>query len=245
MQQVYFGNGRGQRLAGVLAGDNDKVGVICCHGMLATKDGLKHQELAESLARRGLTTLRFDFAGRGESDGDVFDLTYTHEIEDLRAALAFLAGRGIERFAIFGSSMGGSVALLTAAEDERVEAVATVAAVAYPDRLVERYPEDTADWREQGYIEISGHRISSRFIEDARGYSVLREVGKMSIPLLIMHGLDDRVVPVADADDIAAAAHHVSVSLVEGADHRFSEPRQRAYVVEETSDFFAEILLEG
>ena len=55
--------------------------MICCHGMLATKDGLKHQELADSLAERGLTTLRFDFAGRGESDGDVFDLTYTTRLK--------------------------------------------------------------------------------------------------------------------------------------------------------------------
>ena len=81
--------------------------------------------------------------------------------------------------------MGGSVALLTAAADQRVEAVATVAAVAYPDRLVSdilRIPltgESRVYW-------ISGHKISSRFIEDAKGYSVLREVGKMSIPLLIM-----------------------------------------------------------
>ena len=245
MQQVYFGNGRGQRLAGVLAGEHETAAVICCHGMLATKEGLKHRELAESLAKRGVTTLRFDFAGRGDSDGDVFDLTYTHEIEDLRAAIAYLAGRGVKRFAIFGSSMGGSVAPLTAAAEARVAAVATVAAVAYPDRLVERYPEDTADWREQGFIEVGGHRISSRFIEDAKSYNVLRAVGSMDIPLLILHGLNDRVVPVADADDIAAAANHVSMSLIEGADHRFSEPRQRAFVVEEVSDFFAEILLDA
>ena len=100
MQQVYFGNGRGQRLAGVLAGEHETAAVICCHGMLATKEGLKHRELAESLAKRGVTTLRFDFAGRGDSDGDVFDLTYTHEIEDLRAAIAYLAGRGVKQLVL-------------------------------------------------------------------------------------------------------------------------------------------------
>ena len=212
--------------------------------MLATKDGIKHRQLAESLAERGLTALRFDFAGRGESDGDVFDLSYTHEVEDLRAAIAFLVGRGIERLAIFGSSMGGSVALLAAAQEQRVEAVATVAAVAYPDRLTERYPEDTADWQDLGYIEVGGHRISSGFIQDAEEHNVLRAVGAIEIPLLIMHGLDDEVVPVADADDIAAAAHHVSMSLIEGADHSFSDARQRAYVVEEAADFFTDILLD-
>jgi len=45
----------------------------------------------------------------------------------------------VERFGVFGSSMGGAVALLAAARDGRVCAVATLAAVAHPALIVERY----------------------------------------------------------------------------------------------------------
>ena len=57
-----------------------------------------------------------------------------------------------------------------------------------------------------------------RMLEDAKGYNVLRAVGSMDIPLLIMHGLDDRVVPVADADDIAAADRKRIARLVLGTE---------------------------
>ena len=54
--------------------------------------------------------------------------------------------------------------------------------------------------------------------------------------------LEDRVVPVSDADDIAAAAESVSMCLVEGADHRFSGKRHLKMLVDDVVDFFEDAL---
>ncbi len=124
---LTFQNRRGERLAGVLHGDPAEVAVICCHGMLSTKDGPKHVMLAEELERAGLACLRFDFAGRGASEGRLEDLCFSGQVDDLEAAIDLLAARGVQRLGLFGSSMGGAVALLAAARDERVVAIATLA----------------------------------------------------------------------------------------------------------------------
>jgi dienelactone hydrolase len=246
MESIYFKNARGQKLAGIVEGPvSSEVGVICCHGMLSVKDGPKHAQIVSRLAEQGVRGLRFDFAGRGESEGDIYDLSYSNQIEDLRAAIAWMSEQGVTRLGLFGSSMGGSVALLTAPQDIRVRAVATAAAVAYPKLLARRYPEDVANWREHGFIEVGGVKIGAQFIEDSRRHDVIGAVVRASVPLLVVHGLEDRVVPVSDADDIAAAADCVSMCLVEGADHRFSGKRQLKILVDDVVDFFMETLDEN
>ena len=82
-ERVTFTNSRQHVLAGVLHGALDGVAVICCHGMLSTKDGPKHVMLTEMMAERGIAALRFDFSGRGESGGRLYDMTYSDEVDDL------------------------------------------------------------------------------------------------------------------------------------------------------------------
>ena len=211
-EQVYFTNCRGQKLAGLIDGELSDRAVICCHGMLSTKNGTKHQSLAELIAGMGIAVLRFDFAGRGDSEGRLFDLTYSNEMEDLYAAVEFLAGRGVERLGLFGSSMGGAIALMGAAREERFVAIATLAAVAHTNEVEVRHPVEAESWKTHGYADTEAGRIGKAFYEDALA------------PILVLHGDLDEVVPPLDAHDIAVAARNVSLEIVQGADHRFSNP---------------------
>ena len=81
---------------------------------------------AEELQSRGIDALTFDFRGYGDSDGEkdpgVADL-------DARAALAFARARGFERVVLIGASMGGTAAIVVAA-DEPVDGVAALSAPA-------------------------------------------------------------------------------------------------------------------
>lgn len=211
--------------------------------MLSSKDSPKHVTLAERLARAGIPALRFDFAGRGESEGELFDLSYSNEIEDLDAVIEWLWGRGIRRVGLFGSSMGGAVALLTAARDERVVAVATMAAVAHPGALEERYPAQASGWRERGFIDSEAGRIGVGFLSDAQQHDVPSAVGVLLAPILVVHGTKDEVVPTSDAHDIACAARRASLVELEGADHRFTRREDLEEALEHVSGFLRRELL--
>lgn len=244
-QPVELRNPRGQRLVGDLHGEWGPAMAISCHGMLAHRQGPKHVMLANLLAGQGIGTLRFDFAGRGESEGDLFDLTYSGEIADLLAAVEFMASRGAQRIGVFGSSMGGAVAILAAAREERIAAVATLAAVAYPGQLEERYPAVCHGWRQQGYIELEGARIGRAFLEDALQHDTTAAASVLRAPMLILHGTEDDVVPVADAHDLAAAARNVSLDIVSGADHRFSRQVHLRPAMRQVASFLAGHLRNG
>lgn len=239
---VQFRNRRGLELVGMMHGEMGDSAIILCHGMLSAKDGSKHELIAAALEARGLSSLRFDFAGRGDSEGSLFDLSYSNEVADLEAAIDFLTGRGVQTLGLFGSSMGGAVALMAAARDERVVAIATIAAVAHPAAVGERYPMEVEAWRKRGYIDTDAGCIGRDFYDDAVTHDVLAAVRILHAPLLVLHGDQDQVVPTSDAHDIASTARNASLEIVFGADHRFTNPIHLRPAITRICDFFVEHL---
>lgn len=118
-------------LDGRLFGPEDgSTGVILAH-MLPADQGAWY-ETAAALGERGYRVLTFNFRGYcpggdggcsgGEKDLDVAD-------EDLRGALTYLRGLGVDRIGLVGASMGGTAALIVASDEgSGVEAVVTLSA---------------------------------------------------------------------------------------------------------------------
>jgi dipeptidyl aminopeptidase/acylaminoacyl peptidase len=127
-ERVSFVTEDGLTLAGWLIGpdrtDKKTPAIIICHGLGANKSDFT--DLAVFLARRGYFVLTFDFRAHGESEGARTSLGY-HEQKDVSAALHYLSSRpevDQERIGIFGFSLGGSTAILAAAETRKFRAVA-------------------------------------------------------------------------------------------------------------------------
>src|SRR5574344_362483 len=55
--------------------------VIICHGFCGNKNEPLHKALSDSLLSKGIASIRFDFNGHGESDGDFQEMTVLNEIE--------------------------------------------------------------------------------------------------------------------------------------------------------------------
>ncbi|MBC7793312.1 MAG: alpha/beta fold hydrolase, partial [Clostridia bacterium] len=186
-----------------------------------------------------IATIRFDFSGRGESQGALFDMTYSNAIEDLDAVIGWLGKRGVQRVGLFGSSMGGAVALLTAARDERVVAIATLAAVGYPSAIEDRFPDEAQSFIERGFIDTEYGRIGKGFYEDAMQHDVVAAVSILRAPILVMHGSDDEIVPQTDALDIASSARNATLEIVDGGDHQFHGQTFLRPAMKRIADFLA------
>lgn len=143
---VTFRSAGGVELAGRLFGDpaRARTGVVFAHMLPA--DQASWFAFADRIAEEGYLALTFDFrgycpggdAGCSEGEKDV-----SADAVDLTAAVAFVRTQGVETVAIVGASMGGTAALLVAADQgDRVAAVITLSApqsigdlVAGPDVL--------------------------------------------------------------------------------------------------------------
>jgi putative redox protein len=242
IEQVRFKSAQGPVLQGLLHGPVAQGCVVSCHGMLADMNGHKHHALAASLAARGVGMLRFNFAGVQGSEGRFYDLSYRARMADLEGALNFLQGRGVARFALFGSSMGGAVAYLTAARNERVVGVASLGAIGQLAGLIEAHPEAQAAWLACGQVQTPRGAVGRGFWTDSLAHDVPAAVGVLRAPILVVHGELDTVVPPSDAHDIAVAGRRASLDLVLGADHGLSQAVHLRPAIGRIATFLTEAL---
>lgn len=127
-------NAFGTPLSGVMtlpdgaAADRKVPAVLLCQGL----SGVKHlvlPEIARGLADKGLASLRFDYAGFGDSGGERGWIDPRARIDDALHAFAWLAAHEAvdrDRLGVYGHSYGGAVAIGLAARERRARAVVSV-----------------------------------------------------------------------------------------------------------------------
>ncbi len=92
--------------------------VMICHGFASHKIGINrcYVTLAENLVKAGISCLRFDFRGCGDSEGILSQMMPADFVADISSVCSFLSGMGYEKFGLFGSSFGGSMSVIAADE---------------------------------------------------------------------------------------------------------------------------------
>ncbi|HUF41465.1 MAG TPA: alpha/beta fold hydrolase [Verrucomicrobiae bacterium] len=243
---LSFHNCRGDTLRGVLHYPTEKRprgSVILCHGMESNKDSEKLVFLGRTLAARGILALRFDFSYAGEASGKFEDLTYSGEVEDLKAAYALMRSRQDGKIAILGSSMGGTVALLFAGQQPEIAALVTVAAPLHPERFPQRIltPAELRLWRERGFTIYNGQRLNVSLLEDLERINLPEAARRIRCPVLILHGEADEIVPVAEAHELYACLNSDKrLSVLNGTDHRLSDPAIMQQAMAQAFDWLTE-----
>jgi len=99
---------------------------IVLHGFGGNKDGQGQTVVAKQFTELGYVTLRIDFRGCGESEGERGRIICLDQVADTRNAFSHLATRAEvdpQRIALVGSSFGAAVAVFTGGADRRVAAV--------------------------------------------------------------------------------------------------------------------------
>ncbi len=195
-------------------------------------------ELGEALAGAGLSVLRFDFSGNGASEGRFEQSTYSKQVAELSSAMDYLEGQKVTTLFLAGHSMGGMSALFAAARELRVKGVAALAVglrMLSPERLLSK--DQQAALEENGSVRFSSRGrdldLTREFFDDAARFDIPAEMGRITCPVLQVHGEKDEIMPVSAARQLHAALGPESEWFeIAGADHMFSDPKHRKAVSE-------------
>jgi pimeloyl-ACP methyl ester carboxylesterase len=206
-------------------------GVVFLGGLRSDMTGSKALYLQNWAQSQGRAFLRFDYSGHGQSSGQFQDGAIGDWFADAEAALWLTTGPQI----LVGSSMGGWIALLLArANPTRIAGLVGVAAA--PDFTQDIWA--ALDETEQKQLQNTGKIalksdysddptvITQRMIHDGRSHLILRTPLHLPFPTRLLQGTDDPDVPPSVAIALLnhATGPDIQLTLVKGADHRFSTP---------------------
>lgn len=239
----YLTSPQGRRLA-YHKTDGQGPGVVFLGGFKSDMDGTKAVHLEDWVKRANRAFLRFDYSGHGQSSEAFTDGAIGDWAADARAVIEGLTeGPQI----LVGSSMGGWIALLMARLiPDRIAGMVTIAAA--PD-----FTEDSM-WAgftdaQKAEIEAKGrlalpsdygepYIITKRLIEEGRDNLVLRAPLKLPFPVRFLQGTADADVDMSVALRLLdhADGPDMRLTLVAGADHRFSDPDCLALIERSVED---------
>ena len=130
-RELRFSNERGEQLAAsfhAASGDAKTPAVLLCQGLSGVRN-LVLPEVAQSLEAAGISSMRFDYTGFGDSEGQRGWIDPAGRVSDARCALNVLKSQpevDAMRLGVYGHSYGGPVALLLTSLEQQVKAMAAV-----------------------------------------------------------------------------------------------------------------------
>jgi len=208
---------------------------LFAHCFTCSKDYFAATRISRQLADRGFAVLRFDFTGLGESDGEFSGTNFSSNVADLVKAAEFMAAEHGAPSLLIGHSLGGAAAIVAAHRIPSVKAVATLAAPADAEHVVQTLGVDTDVVEETGssVVTLAGREITitRQFLEDIAEQNVEAAARKLRLPLLIAHSPVDEVVGIDNASRLFMEARHPkSFVSLDHANHLISDRRDAGYI---------------
>lgn len=233
--RVEFEGTQGHRLVGRLHRPaSPRAWALFAHCFTCSKDIRAASIVSGALAAQGIATLRFDFTGLGESEGDFADTSFSSNIGDLVAAADYLREAHEAPSLLVGHSLGGAAVLAAAHRIEEVKAVATIGAPFDPEHVRHLIDASAPDLQERGEatVNIGGRpfRMKKQFLDDLAEQCSADKIATLKRALVVMHAPLDNIVGIENAGSIFGAARHPkSFISLDGADHLLRRPEDARF----------------
>lgn len=217
--------------------------VIFVHGFKGFKDWGTHHLVAQYFADNGVSFLKFNFSHNGMTkDGiDVFDdletfarNTFSKELNDLNEVITYVKSAkdfpSPPKIILIGHSLGGGISILQTNTDVRVDKLVTWASISNFRGLWNEGYESY--WRKEGVIYMSNSRTNQQMPlyldvltdleENAEKLDLLAAAQSLRQPWLIIHGDQDNVVTMEQAQLLKRQHPTSYLMILENADHVFN-----------------------
>ncbi|MCS7180681.1 MAG: alpha/beta fold hydrolase [bacterium] len=255
-KQVTFTGSKG-KLFGVIH-IYEKVkspGVILFHGFTGNKceSHFLFTKLARKLYKEGISVLRFDFYGSGDSEGNFEDMTLMTEIKDGEKAVEFLKTFDfidIKRIGVLGLSMGALTATYVASNFDLIRSLCLWSPLAFPEIIKKKLitKKMIIKLKKYGkcYIPGTGHYIGREFIESTEKLKIEKFVEGYKGDVFIIHTKDDITLDLNHSlfyfEKFHINARSLKMLILDKGGHVFTTEESEKKVLEETTKFFKDTL---
>ena len=225
--------------------------VILMHGIFSSKSITPMPAIANALAKKGIASIRFDFDGHWNSEGEMVRMTIENEIRDALAMWEYARSLPyVTRLGLLGHSQGGVVASMTAGR------LSSMSPAGCPAGLVLIAPAsvlknaclngkllgaefDPVNLPE--YTKCFGiMKVGKEYLQSTQQLDIYGTAEAYKGPVRIIHGEKDSLVPMWCSEDYKRIyGENSELIVVEGENHRIS--RKTKKVAEMVASFFENI----
>ena len=210
--QVSFPSRDGLTLKGWLFEVHDKSHpfIIMLHGVRGNRAQPADRVfgIASELIDYGYNVLVFDFRAHGESEGRLISAGY-YERNDLLGAIDYLKQSGATgKIGVLGFSMGAAISLLTAAECKEIAAV--VADSSFTDIIsILESKLSRFKFLPRHFIPFLFSAVKLFYRIDFTRVKPIKAVGSITVPVFVIHGGKDDMIPVDHAYRLIKACRNL------------------------------------
>lgn len=223
--------------------------IVICHGFVGSKVGINRLfvKAAHELSLEESIIVRFDYFGCGESEGDYGKSCIDDWITQTKSAIEYslkIDHVDQENLVLLGHSLGGAVALLTAAKDQRVKRLVLWSAVGQPFKDITGIvgEERMRVLEESGEFDYQGYSLRRNFINSLKKYQPLKLVSDFKGDVLLIHGSADEEINVNHCYNYYYAFRtrkqgSCDKRIINGANHTFSSELTYRQLIQETREW--------
>ena len=215
--------------------------VILMHGFGGNKGGNTQRKamldvIADKLEAQGIASIRFDFYGHGDSEGEFWRHTVPMEIEDALKVYEYVRDlRYVSTVSVLGHSQGGVVASMVAGKlgaEVKAAVLMAPAAVLRDDAIRGNTMGAQYDPLnlEGEYVEMFGGRakLGNDYIRTAFSLPIYETAANYNGALGVIHGTGDRTVPYTYGIRYTEQSPNAELYILPGEDHGFMKDMERA-----------------
>lgn len=193
---------------------------LLLHGYTGWKEEL--YPIAFQYVKQGYHVLVPDMRCSGESEGDFIGMGWTDRLDNQLWLSEILSRDEHAQIVIHGQSMGASCALMMTGEELPAQVRAIVSDCAYTDAW-QMFAKQMADWFSLPsfpLLDSMNLMLQLRGGYDLKDASAISAIKNTSLPILIIHGEADDMIPVSMAYELYdAAAGEKELLIIPGAGH--------------------------
>ena len=210
--------------------ENAKPVVLYAHGFNGFKDWGNGDIFAKQFAEADFVFVKFNFSHNGttpEQPQDFVDLeafgnnNYTKQLYDVNAIIDWVCDLNnihqkiIDKNSIYliGHSMGGGIATLHAAKDNRIKKLITWAGISecktpwtnWSEEKLKQWKQTGVEYYENGRTKQNMplyYQLHQDYLNNASVLNIETAMRSLTIPILICHGTLDTAVPIEKAHDL-------------------------------------------
>lgn len=186
--------------------------------------------LAPKLWDKDIATLRFDFSGHGDSDGQIEDMNVLSQLEDANAALQYVKNiAGVKNIYLIGHSQGGVVTSMLAGYYPDViakEVLINPAATLVDDAKigtcwgVDYDPNHVPD-----EVKLAPFTLKSFYFRTAKFLNIYDVAQAFTNPALVLTGSNDEIVNNYASRHYHAVLPNNEFHILQGGNHNMDDVR--------------------